>query len=190
VILIPILGKKNTESERVRRAAGKILDDLRLHVRIEADFREQESPGWKFNEWELRGVPLRLEVGPRDVTKKQVVLVRRDTGEKFVTSTEKLAKKVPEILEAVQQALFDRSRQFLKDHTYGVSTYDEFRTIMKTKRGFLKAFWCEDSSCERRIKEETKATARCLPLDAPREKGSCLVCGKRVEHRWIFAQAY
>ena len=188
IIIIPIFqGKRSDESlEKKSEELKSILKDFR----VEADFRKEYSVGWKFNEWELKGVPLRIEIGPREIKEKKATLVRRDNGERSLAPFGSLPSKVKKVLDLIQENLFLKSRQYLKENTTEVLQYDHFKDIMKTKRGFLKAFWCENPKCEAKIKEETKATNRSLPLDAPEEAGKCIYCGKQARRRWIFAQAY
>jgi len=146
-----------------------------------------------------------MEIGQKEIKEKKATLVRRDSGEKYPLSLNSLKKKIREILDSIQNNLFLRSQKFLKENTREVLDFKEFRDIMKTKRGFLKAFWCEDRKCEKKIKEETKATTRCLPLNWPEDynppttlpfknerapEGKCIYCGKLAKRRWIFAQAY
>ncbi len=160
-------------------------------VRVELDEREGMSIGRKFNDWEVKGVPLRIEIGQKEVDEKTVTVVRRDTGEKQVISTEDdFLGKISDLLQDIQKSLFNKAKKYLDENTHTVDSYDEFKKIMEGPRGFLRAFWCEDEECEAKIKEETKATTRCKPLDAKEEKGACIYCGKEAKYRWYFAQAY
>lgn len=159
-------------------------------VRVHVDTREEPSVGRRFNEWEVKGVPIRFEVGPKEVVEGTVTLVRRDTGTKSVVTRSQMLVETENMLTAIQNDLFTRAKTFFTENTRDVSSYDEFKKIMETSRGFLKAFWCEDATCEAQIKEETKATTRCLPLDAKEETGVCVHCSKPAKHRWLFAQAY
>ena len=138
----------------------------------------------------MKGTPLRLEVGAEELKTKKIKLVRRDTGEKLYISLKSLKKVVAQTLNDIQKNLFKKSRAFLKANTRDAISYIDFKKIMETKRGFIRAFWCENSVCEKAIKDETKASTRCLPLDAKEEKGKCIYCGKKAIHRWIFALAY
>ncbi|OIP76035.1 MAG: proline--tRNA ligase [Parcubacteria group bacterium CG2_30_36_18] len=202
IIIIPIFqGKRIDKSlEKKSEELKKILKDFR----IETDLRKEYSVGWKFNDWELKGVPLRIEIGPKEIKEKKITLVRRDTGERSLAPFSSLPSRVKKVLDLIQKNLFLKSRQYLKENTTEVFEYDHFKDIMKTKKGFLKAFWCENPKCEAKIKEETKTTNRSLPLDAPDynppatlpakgrapEEGKCIYCGKKARRRWIFAQAY
>ncbi len=187
-IIIPIFQGKPTDTDLQKKVenAKSILKDFR----VEIDIRKEYSVGWKFNDWELKGVPLRIEIGPKETKENKATLVRRDNGERYSVSFDSLKLEVKKILDSIQKGLFEKSNQYLKKNISEVSNYQEFKDIMKTKRGFLKAFWCESPKCEAKIKEETKATNRSLPLDAPEEKGECIYCGKKASRRWIFAQAY
>lgn len=168
------------------------IKDLNLPsvFRVVLDEKVGETAGFKFNKWELKGVPLRIEVGEKEATENQVTLVTRDTGEKITGSKEKILRSVPDILSSIQNNLFAKHKKFTVDNTHEVTSYDEFKQIMDTSRGFLLAFWCEDPVCEAKIKAETKASTRVLPLDAKEESGKCIYCRKQAKHRWYFAQAY
>lgn len=158
--------------------------------RFMLDEREGWTPGRKFNDWEVKGVPLRVEIGLKEVETQTVTLVRRDTGEKITISEADLEEEIKKILEDIQISLFNKAKKFLEENTHSVDSYDEFKRIMEGPRGFLYSFWCEDPDCEAHIKEETKATTRCKPLDAKEEEGKCIYCGKDAKYRWYFAQAY
>ncbi len=155
-------------------------------IRVKLDDKEGESAGFKFNGWEVKGVPVRLEIGDKEVEEGIVTMLRRDTMEKSKVKTEDVAA----VLVSMQKALLEKHKKFTIEHTHIVDSYDEFKRIMEGERGFLSAFWCEDAICEANIKHETKATTRCLPLDTKDEKGVCIACGKPATHRWIFAQSY
>lgn len=159
-------------------------------IRTKLDDREEKTVGWKFNEWELKGVPIRLEIGDSEVKNNELTVYRRDNNEKIKIKNENIQLKIKKLLEEIQENLFARNREFLEENTREVENYDEFKEIMKTKRGLIRAFWCEDAGCEAKIKEETKATTRVLPLDTKEEKGECIYCREPAKHRWFFAQAY
>jgi len=172
----------------VRKAADGIKDELR-DVRYEFDDRETYTPGWKFNEWEQKGVPLRMEIGPREVEKKQVVLVRRDTGEKSIMPLEGLKERIEASLEEVQKNLYSRALAFQEENSYQVDDYEEFKRILEGPGGFLWAHWCGSAECEAKIKEETKATIRAIPFQEE-EGGKCIRCGETSIQRVVFAKAY
>jgi len=185
VVIIPIPGHK-TASEK----STEIYNSLNKDFRVELDSYDGETAGFKFNKWELKGVPLRIELGDRDVVANSVIIVRRDTGEKITTSISELSSKINSLLLEIQNSLFAKHKKFTEDHTFSVDSYDEFKKIMGTSRGFIKAHWCENAECETQIKTDTKATTRCLPLDAPKEEGKCIKCGAPSHHRWIFGLSY
>ncbi len=159
-------------------------------IRAKLDDRSEPSVGRRFNEWEVKGVPLRFEVGEKEVKNRTVTIARRDSGIKQMVDRAHALGETQKLLEAIQAGLFAKAKKFLTEHTHEVSSYDEFKQIMSSSRGFLRAFWCEDADCEAAIKEDSKATTRCLPLDSRKENGTCIRCGKPATHRWIFAQAY
>jgi len=140
----------------------------------------------------MRGVPLRLEIGPKDIEKKQVMAVRRDTGKKESVSLAVLNRRLPEILDDIQKNMFEQALKFQQENTYEARSYADFKAIMEQKRGFIRAFWCGDSSCEEKIKDETMATIRVIPLeeDKKRGEGKCVLCQKDAETLAIFAKAY
>jgi prolyl-tRNA synthetase len=193
VAIVPIF-RKPEERVRVFETASRILAALKgAGVGCALDERDQHSPGWKFNDWEKRGVPLRIELGPKDIEKGQAVLVRRDTGEKSFTPQEGLARTVVDMLESIQKSLFDRALAFRDANSRRVDTYAQFKTILDESGGFLRAHWCGGGDCEEQVKNETKATIRCIPINpAHREEeaGRCLVCGGPSNLRVIFARAY
>jgi len=189
VAIVPIY-KSDGERTAVLELATKIRDGLSADLAVELDDREQYSPGWKFNEWELKGVPLRIEIGPRDVASGQVVFVRRDTGEKSFVPVDQVTAAVPEALDAIQQGLFDKALAFREANTHDVATYDEFRERLEAEGGFYRANWCGSTEEELRVQEETKATIRCIPLDGSEPTGPCFLTGQEAAARVIFAKAY
>ncbi|MBD3415445.1 MAG: proline--tRNA ligase [Candidatus Aminicenantes bacterium] len=156
--------------------------------RVELDDREQFTPGWKFSEWEMKGVPLRLEIGPRDIENNNVVLVRRDNRKKQVVSQDQMIEKGHEILDDIQKSMLNASLKFREDNTHEVNHYSEFQAIMKSKMGFVKTLWCGNPDCEAHIKEDTKATIRVIASE--KEKGSCVYCDKDAHLVVYFARAY
>jgi len=189
VAIVPIY-KSDGERTAVLELATKIRDGLSADLAVELDDREQYSPGWKFNEWELKGVPLRIEIGPRDVASGQVVFVRRDTGEKSFVPVDQVTAAVPEALDAIQQGLFDKALAFREANTHDVEAYDEFRERLEAEGGFYRANWCGSTEEELRVQEETKATIRCIPLDGSEPTGPCFLTGQEAAARVIFAKAY
>jgi prolyl-tRNA synthetase len=158
---------------------------------VKLDEREGQSPGFKFNEWEMRGVPLRMEIGPKDVAKGSVVLARRDRpgkeGKAFV-SQEGIAESVERLLAEIQKALFDRALAFRDAHTSDPKNLEEFGVAVE--QGFARSYWCGDAKCEEQIKESTKATLRCIPMEQPGGAGACIFCGKSSNELAIFGRAY
>ncbi|MDO8463274.1 MAG: proline--tRNA ligase [bacterium] len=159
-------------------------------VRVHVDRVDDERIGFKINKWELRGVPLRMELGAKELADERVTVARRDTGEKSVLPWRGLEQHVADMLTSIQTHLYDRAAVFLREHTVEVDSYDRFKEVLADKRGFIRAGWCERAECEQRIKEETKATTRCLPLDAEERRGTCVYCGESAAHTWLFGQAY
>jgi prolyl-tRNA synthetase len=161
-------------------------------IRVKLDDRDDESIGFKINKWEVKGVPLRIEIGRQELEAKTATLVRRDLAEaqKMSLSIEELPQKALELLDEIQAGLLAKAEDYLKQNTREAKDYDEFKQIMTKHKGFIRSFWCEDVDCETKIKDETKATTRCLELGAKDEKGECVRCGKPAKHRWLFAQAY
>ena len=190
VVIVPI-AKKDHEKSAVAAAVARIREQLGDELRVHVDDRENVSVGWKFNDWELRGVPLRMEVGPRDLEKGQVVLVRRATGEKEPAGLDDIGKTVRRELLTIQAGMFQRALQRREENTRSLDDYETFKTqIAQPIPGFVRAHWCGSAACEARIQEETKATIRCIPLTDEKEGGKCLACGKDSEVRVLFAKAY
>jgi prolyl-tRNA synthetase len=159
-------------------------------IRVKLDDRDGESFGYKINKWELKGVPLRFEIGPREVEEGSLVAVKRGKVKLEATTMDKVADLVRTTLNNIQVELLASAESFLEEHTHSVDSYDEFKRIMASSRGFIRALWCEDALCEQAIKDETTATTRCLPLDAKDETGVCVRCLKPAQHRWVFALSY
>jgi len=158
-------------------------------IRVMLDDRDAYTPGWKYSEWELRGVPLRLEIGPKDIEKSQVMLVRRDTREKRPMPMENLPASVDTLLATIQKDLFDRALRFREEHTTRTDSWEQFKEIMEGRPGFVIAPWCGSPECEAAIKAETQATIRSLPLDGS-ATGSCVKCGAAAVAEAYFAKAY
>ncbi len=188
-VVVPILGKK-ADPEAVIAAANQVADETGLGRAIQVDSRANLSPGWKYHHWEQRGVPVRIEIGPRDLENDQVVLVRRDTGEKQPVPRAEVRDKVDRLLEDIQKNLFERARAFRDEFTFEVDDEKTFREKLEDPGGFLLAHHCGNTECEERIQNETRATIRCIPLDARPDKGTCPFCGAPSDMRVIFAKAY
>lgn len=186
VIILPV----RTE-EKILSFCEQVVVGLKAsNIRAKIDLSDNESFGSKINKWELKGVPLRIEIGAKEVEKNLITVARRDTGEKFNFSRDQIETKVKELLNLIQGDLYQKAEGFLRENTRRVNTYDEFKETLLSKRGFLSTFWCENPECEAKIKDETKATVRCLPLDAEEENGNCVYCGTAAKKRWLFSQAY
>jgi prolyl-tRNA synthetase len=191
IVLVPIY-KSDAEKVSVLEALNKLRAELAdAGIRTRTDEREGVSPGFKFNDWEMRGVPLRMEIGPKDVAKGTVVLARRDRpgkeGKSFV-SQQGIAAEVQKRLGEIQQSLFDRALAFRRANTSEPTDYGEFKAAVE--KGFAFTFWCGSADCEARIKEETKATMRCIPLEQPGGEGKCIHCGAASKEKAYFARAY
>jgi prolyl-tRNA synthetase len=170
--------------------AKAIFDELTAQgVRVMLDDRDAYTPGWKFAEWELRGVPVRLEIGPKDIEKGQVMLARRDTREKLSAPRDGLAARIVALLEEIQQNLYDRAVTFREEHTTETTSYEEFKQVMEGRPGFVVAPWCGSADCENQIKTDTQATIRNLPLEDS-AGGVCVRCGQPGVARAYFAKAY
>jgi prolyl-tRNA synthetase len=189
VVIVPI--PRGNWKDTVLPKAQAIRDELQARgVRVKLDADEENSPGWKFAEWELRGVPLRLEIGPKDIEKGQVFSARRDTREKAPMPFDGLADRVLETLGAIQANLLARARAFREEHTVHVSTWADFVEAMEGRPGFVVARWCGSAECEAAIKAETQATLRNIPMESPRVAGPCIKCnGDATAQAW-FAKAY
>jgi prolyl-tRNA synthetase len=187
VVIVPI-GRDNWR-ETVLPKAQEVQQQLRsAGIRVTLDERD-ERPGWKFSEWELRGVPLRVEIGPKDIEKSAVLVARRDTREKQSLAMDGLATRIQQLLDDVQRSLFDRARTFRDEHTHRVSTYEEFKQVMEGRPGFVIAPWCGSTDCEAQIKNETQATIRNMPRSgAP--GGSCIRCDQKAIAEAWFAKSY
>lgn len=188
IVIIPIW-KNDKEKSQVLEAIGKFCGELKSrNIRYLVDDNEQTSPGWKFNQWEMKGVPLRVEIGPRDLEKKQIVLVRRDIkGKKFV-SLEKAAESIEELLETIQNDLFKKALDFREKNTFSVENYDDLKEVIEDG-GFVKAFWAGNGDMEAKIQQETKATIRCILFDQ-KDKGTCFYTKKPTDKITIFAKSY
>lgn len=190
VVIVPIF-KNDEELARISEKVDVIVKDLRkLGLSVKFDNRDTHKPGFKFAEYEMRGVPVRIAIGPRDIEKGTVELARRDTKVKEVMPMDTVVQKIPALLEDIQQNIYNRALKFRTENTTKVDTYDEMKSVLDGKGGFVLAHWDGTAETEAAIKEETKATIRCIPLDAPAESGKCVYSGKPSDKRVIFARAY
>ncbi len=190
VVVVPIY-KNDEERSAVMGAVAQITAGWKGRLRFKVDDRDNLTPGFKFNEWELKGVPVRVEVGPKDVEKGSVALARRDRpgreGKSFVPQAG-LTERIEQLLEEIQQSLFERALKFREERTADVTTYDELK--QQVERGFARAYWAGSSEDEKRIQDETRATIRCIPLEQPEAAGRCVYTGKETTRQVIFARAY
>jgi len=190
VVIIPIFYEES-EKKKVIKKAKDILKKLKENeIRAIVDERMQYTPGWKFNYWELKGVPLRIEIGPKDLKSKRITIARRDNFERTSVKEKEIVKKVKLLLEDIQKNLFRKAKKFLKENTTTVKDYDEFKKILKNKGGFIKASWCGSKHCEEQIKIETGATIRAIPIKKEKVFSSCIYCGKKGDCIAYFAKAY
>ena len=188
VVVVPIFRDENKQS--IQDYLAPILSELRsAGVRVHEDWRK-DSPGFKFNEWEMKGVPLRLEVGPKDIESKQVVLVRRDNSEKQIIQKNKIAGLVPQFLDEIQKTLFESAKAFRSENTHTVTTYDEFKDVIANQGGFIRCGWDGTEKSEIAIREDTKATIRVIPFDENPKGLKCIYTGTPARHEVIFAKAY
>ena len=190
VVIVPIY-RNDEQFDMVSDVAKEVMKELRSKgIRVKFDNRDTYKPGWKFNEYELKGVPVRLAIGPRDVENGTLELARRDTLTKESISRENVASIVVGLMDEIQKNLFDKAANFRTEKTTEVATYDEFKEVLNTKGGFILAHWDGTVETEEQIKNETKATIRCIPLDAKDEVGTCMVTGKPSNKKVLFAKAY
>jgi prolyl-tRNA synthetase len=190
VVIVPIT-YKDTDSSAIIAKAKTILEKLKTEgIATVLDDRTEYTPGWKFNEWELKGVPIRIEIGPRDVKLNQVTFARRDTYQKTAKKEEGVVQATKQLLEEIQNNLYNVAKANLEEKTATVQNYDEFRKIIKEKGGFIKAAWCSDSNCEEKIKEETGATIRLKPLEKEKPTAECIYCGNKAVEMVYFARSY
>jgi prolyl-tRNA synthetase len=190
VVVVPIF-KTEDELNRISEKVNQIASSLRKQgYAVKFDNRDTQKPGFKFAEWELKGVPVRIAIGPRDLENGTVEVARRDTKEKQVMKLEEVASAIPKLLDDIQANIYQRALSFRAEHTTEVNSYDEFKKVLDDKAGFVSAHWDGSTETEAAIKEQTKATIRCIPLDAKEEDGKCILTGKPSRKRVLFARAY
>ena len=190
VVIVPIY-KTDSEFDKISVLANKIIQDLKKsNISVKFDSRDTYRPGAKFAQHELQGVPLRIAIGPKDLENNTVELSRRDDYSKNSISIESIDEKIPQILEDIQQSLFVKSNKFRIEHTTEVNTFEEFKDVLNNKGGFVSAHWDGSAETENKIKEFTKATIRCIPLDNNKSEGKCVFSGEKSDQRVLFAKAY
>jgi prolyl-tRNA synthetase len=189
VVIVPIY-KNDEEKSQVMPAVAQVERALQV-FRVKVDAREEFTPGYKYNHWELRGVPLRIEIGPKDVAKGTVAFARRDIpgreGKCFVPNSQ-LDGQVAELLQTIQASLYDRALRFRRENTYDPLTLADLYDIVQ--KGWAQSWWCGSPDCESKIKVDTKATTRCIPFDQPDGEGTCIVCGAPAKEKVIFGRSY
>ncbi|MCI8410707.1 MAG: proline--tRNA ligase [Lachnospiraceae bacterium] len=185
VMIVPIMQKK----EGVLEKAFALKEQLSNSFSVKVDDSDK-NPGWKFSEQEMRGIPVRVEIGPKDIEANQCVVVRRDTREKLVISLDELQERLGEILETMQKDMLDRAVAHREEHTNIAKNYEEFKTIAKDKPGFIKAMWCGEEACELKIKEDTTVTSRCMPFEQEKLSDTCVCCGKPAKAMVYWGKAY
>lgn len=184
VMIVPIAQHK----EGVLEAAYKIKEDL-ADIKVKVDDSDK-SPGWKFSEQEMRGVPLRIEIGPKDIDAGQAIIVRRDTRERIEVSLKEIKERTLQVLDDMQQEMLERARKHRDGHTSIARTYDEFKEAVADKPGFIKAMWCGEEACELKVKEDTTATSRCMPFEQEKITDTCVCCGKPAKSMVYWGKAY
>ncbi len=184
-VIIPIAQHK----EGVLDAAGKLCDRLSDKFRVKLDGSDK-SPGWKFSEYEMRGVPVRIELGPKDIENNQAVLVSRVDRSKTFVSLDNIEEELEALLNKIQQQMYDAALENRESKTSSAKTYEEFKQIVEEKGGFVKAMWCGDEECELKIKEDTTATSRCIPFEQEQISDTCICCGKKAEKMVYWGKAY
>ena len=187
-MIVPIY-KSDAERVEVLQAVDRLVPEL-PGLRVHVDRREGLTPGFKFNDWEMRGVPLRIELGPKDIARQQVMLARRDVpgkDGKQPAPVAGLATRVQQMLDEIHTSLYRRAG-FRREHTHSPADYEELKQVVQN--GWADAWWCEQAACEAQIKDDTRATTRCIPLDQPGGTGACIRCGEPAARRAIFARSY
>ena len=186
IVIVPIAAHK----EGVLEKANEVFSELKKDFRVKLDDRENYSTGYKFNDWEMRGVPIRIELGPRDIENGVCVVCRRDTQEKITVELDKLNETLYKLLEAIHENMYNECKKRLEERTTVAHNLDEFINQMNTKQGFIKAMWCEDVACEEKLKELTAAKSRCMPFEQECIDDKCVVCGKPAKKMVVWGRQY
>ena len=190
VVIVPIY-KGTEQREQIATKVAEIIQKLKaLGIRVKFDDNDNARPGWKFAEYEMKGVPVRLAIGARDLQNNVAEVARRDTKSKESVSLDTIVPHIQKLLEDIQQSLFDKALAYRKAHTTNADTWEEFEKLLDEKGGFIAAHWDGTAETEEAIKERTKATIRCIPLNNPQEQGKCILTGKPSGQRVLFARAY
>ena len=186
VVIVPVAMHK----EGVKEKAEELYNSLSEKYRVELDVREQYSPGYKFNDWEMRGVPVRIEIGPRDIEANKCVVVRRDTAEKIDVSLDELSEKLNEILESIQKNMYEECKKNVEQKTTVATNMDEFTENLNNNQGYVKTMWCGDAECEEKIHELTGAKSRCMPFEQEKISDKCVYCGKTADKMVVWGRQY
>ncbi len=186
VVIVPVAMHK----EGVKEKAEELYNSLSEKYRVELDVREQYSPGYKFNDWEMRGVPVRIEIGPRDIEANKCVVVRRDTAEKIDVSLDELSEKLNEILESIQKNMYEECKKNVEQKTTVATNMDEFTENLNNNQGYVKTMWCGDAECEEKIHELTGAKSRCMPFEQEKISDKCVYCGKPADKMVVWGRQY
>nr|NIR52988.1 proline--tRNA ligase [candidate division KSB1 bacterium]NIR71701.1 proline--tRNA ligase [candidate division KSB1 bacterium]NIS28248.1 proline--tRNA ligase [candidate division KSB1 bacterium]NIT70378.1 proline--tRNA ligase [candidate division KSB1 bacterium]NIU28925.1 proline--tRNA ligase [candidate division KSB1 bacterium] len=189
VVVVPIWSTEEHQ-KAIRAKLDSMTKDWDGAFSYKIDDRENYRPGWKFNEWEKQGVPIRIEIGPKDVEQDQVVIVRRDTGDKKFRSIDNLKEHISTLLTTIQDDLFKKAKDLRERNIFVCDDYEQFKKDIDDPGGFFRVHWCGERACEDRLQDETKATIRCIPMNNEKETGSCLLCGKSSQERVVVAKAY
>ncbi|MDR2700605.1 MAG: proline--tRNA ligase [Nitrososphaerota archaeon] len=190
IVIVPI-PFKGQDAEAIAAKTSEIAETLKVNgLSVILDDRQEYTPGWKFNQWELKGVPIRIELGPRDFKNSQVVMVRRDTGQKTMVKEADILTSIENLLKDIQDNMLTKARLILQEKTSSVKNYDEFKQVIEGKGGFIKASWCGNPDCEEKIKEETSATIRVIPFEKEEPPTGCVCCGEKGKTIAYFARSY
>jgi len=190
VVIVPIY-RNEEQLEQISEVAKELVKELRaIGVSVKFDDNDNQKPGWKFAQYELQGVPLRLAIGPKDLEKGTVELARRDTLTKEFVNRSEVVEKIKALMTQIQDSLFDRAKDYRNRHITEVDSFDDFKKVLKDKGGFISAHWDGTSETENKIKDLTKATIRCVPFDRKEETGTCILTGNPSNGRVLFAKAY
>ncbi|MEE0866936.1 MAG: proline--tRNA ligase [Clostridia bacterium] len=185
IMIVPIAMHK----PGVKEKASELCNQLKKSFRADIDISDK-TPGWKFAEYEMKGIPVRLEIGPKDIENNCCVLVRRDNGEKMTASLDNIEETLSKLLDDIQSSLYNKALAHRENHTYTAESYEQFKEIAAEKPGFIKAMWCGDAECENKIKEDTGATSRCMPFEQEHISDKCVCCGKKAKALVYWGKAY
>jgi prolyl-tRNA synthetase len=190
VVIVPIYKGEEQKALIDAKVSGITSELKALGIRVKYDDNDNARPGWKFAEYEMKGVPVRLALGARDLEKKEIEVARRDTKEKKVVAIDGIAQYIDGLLKEIQQGMFDKAAAYRNEHITKADSWTEFEKLLDEKTGFISAHWDGTAETEEAIKEKTKATIRCIPLNNPQENGTCILSGKPSVQRVLFARAY